>query len=335
MLKRFCGNFGVALKETSLKSPKLELSVGSKTFLIGEYGALEGGPALLCATEPQFVLKVYSRDEGARAKLAGDDRLMGFHAESPAARFMGDQPKFFFQYALEFVDPWSGRGGFGASSAQFLLCYALTLRGMDNGKGEGFASPEFEIDTRNLLEVYRSYSWKGEGLPPSGFDLLAQLSGGFSVVERSEIRTVLRDWPFKDLNFRLLHTGRKVATHEHLRSLRALPTEALSRAAEQAISAFAVGDSEEFVAALDEFYHILLEARLVSSQTQELVEQLQSLSGVLMAKGCGALGGDVLLVLQDPGATPLDQWARSHNLWISPVDQKLAPAMTFSLPGST
>jgi len=67
------------------------LSVPSKTFLIGEYVALEGGPALLLNTTPRFGLEVQK-----------DNKV--------------------------FRDPHRSRGGFGASGAEaLLLAYADAL----------------------------------------------------------------------------------------------------------------------------------------------------------------------------------------------------------------
>ena len=36
------------------------LSAPGKTFLVGEYVALAGGPSIVLATEPRFELRVYS-----------------------------------------------------------------------------------------------------------------------------------------------------------------------------------------------------------------------------------------------------------------------------------
>jgi len=91
------------------------LSVPGKTFLVGEYLALSGGPSLLVATEPRFVLRVKAVAPRGRAAHP-------FAAASPAGRYLSrvirDSEMF------EFQDPHQGAGGLGASSAQFALLYA-------------------------------------------------------------------------------------------------------------------------------------------------------------------------------------------------------------------
>src|SRR2546428_1248481 len=91
----------------------------SKSFFIGEYLALVGGRVLVAATLPQFELIVHS----------GQGRVRGIAAASPAGRWIATHPGFFNSTDIEFVDPHAGAGGWGASSAQFLMCYAAARQG--------------------------------------------------------------------------------------------------------------------------------------------------------------------------------------------------------------
>ena len=92
------------------------LSVPGKTFLLGEYVALDGGPSLLLSTEPRFELRVRARSR---------DVALPFHAQSPAGRFFERHADDLAAWEFEFRDPSGGRGGLGASSAQFALMYAF------------------------------------------------------------------------------------------------------------------------------------------------------------------------------------------------------------------
>src|SRR5262249_128237 len=96
---------------------KLQLTVPSKTYLVGEYLSLQGGPALLLNTAPRFKLTV-------NEKTAGDNHAF-FPVESPAGKYLKKYQKFFKKFSLTFHDPYDGKGGFGASSAQFCLLAAF------------------------------------------------------------------------------------------------------------------------------------------------------------------------------------------------------------------
>ncbi len=92
-------------------------SIPGKTFLAGEYLALYEGPTLVFLSQPYFELSVNK----------GHGETAGIHKESPAGLFIRKHQEYFANFDLKFIDPYSGRGGFGASTAQFLGCYALWL----------------------------------------------------------------------------------------------------------------------------------------------------------------------------------------------------------------
>jgi mevalonate kinase len=79
------------------------LSVPGKTFLVGEYVALDGGPSIVLATRPCFEMKIspFQQDstQGNHHVLAEDSRysasadhsivpIMPFAALSPAGSFL-------------------------------------------------------------------------------------------------------------------------------------------------------------------------------------------------------------------------------------------------------
>ena len=113
---------------------KIELSVPSKTFLLGEYVVIHGGPALVLTTEPRFTLY---------ALLQKTQRQIDIHSKSPAGKWIEQHADFYQQYHLQFNDPHQSKGGFGASGAQFILLEAL--RQYQNGE---------TMDNEDLLKKF-------------------------------------------------------------------------------------------------------------------------------------------------------------------------------------
>ncbi len=242
----------------------------SKTFLLGEYLVLEGGPALVLAHPPAF--------------HGGQGPGAGFAPASPAGRLAlarGLDPKQFF-----FKDPHAGRGGFGASGAEFLtVAHAL-------GCGEPWQT----------WELYREL-----GLPGSGTDILVQ---AFAPAEKisfvyvdQETRTLeLRPPAALGLELTLFHTQKKLATHEHL------ATKLPSLAGAAAI----VREEKNLVRAVRAYAEILESNGLVATHSQAALQDLKAEPTVQAAKGCGAMGSDVLLVLGQ--GAKLEPWAKRHSL---------------------
>src|SRR5437773_791580 len=147
----------------------LILTVPSKSFFVGEYTALNGGPAIIVATAPRFELKVRQ----------GAGWLVGIDKNSPAGQLVKKYALFFNQFDMEFTDPHLGRGGWGASTAQFLACYAL-LQWQDTASFESDIESEKYFDSHRMLNTYKEVAWDGKGIAPSGADLIGQLKGGFT-----------------------------------------------------------------------------------------------------------------------------------------------------------
>lgn len=253
--------------------PVATLHAPSKTFLMGEYLALSGGPAILLNTEPRFTLRVFRSEEC---------RLTGIAAESPAGKLLRNNG--FPAYSFEFTDPHEGRGGFGASSAQFALCYRFLHPG--------------SLHAGDVLDAYQDCAWAGAGHPPSGADVLSQLFGnGISLIHQQ--RAVSLAWPFADLGILLVRTGRKVATHEHLAGLNLRKTDALYDLVEDGWRSLAQKQAEPFLAAVRGFREELAKNDWIAPQTRELLNEVDSWPGIAAAKGCGALGADVLLIVHE------------------------------------
>ncbi len=260
------------------------LSVPSKSFLIGEYGVLKGGPALLVNTEPRFELRV-------RAGLKGENP---FHADSPAGKLYALNSGRLKNFVFDFKDPHEGRGGLGASSAQFALLYAFINQSLKIAEKNDNAD-----DNMRMLETYKKICERSEGLPPSGYDVLAQKVGGVSLIDVSRKVAESLEWTLKDLSFFLLRTGNKVATHNHLSKLSDLDVGYISKVTEYAIQKYISADTDGFLDSTSIFRKTLNDQQLTAKETMQMLEVLDKNSKILGAKGCGALGADIVIVFCD------------------------------------
>ncbi len=249
-------------------------SIPAKTFLLGEYAAIAGAPAIVLTTSPCFKLTLSDK--------AG---LHGIHPESPAGRWWLAHGRE--DMGLEWYDPYQGRGGMGASSAQFLGAYLASLHGQKGG-----------VRQEEMLDAYLQSAWSGEGLRPSGYDVLAQSLHGCVYIDRQTSHCQIFSWPFQDMTFLLLHTGKKLATHHHLQTM-VLPSEihSLALIVDRAKRAFESADSALLVDAVNGYHQQLKRMNLVAERSLEQIALLGKHHDVLAIKGCGAMGADVLLLL--------------------------------------
>ncbi|WP_133127500.1 mevalonate kinase family protein [Legionella nagasakiensis] len=244
----------------------------AKTFLLGEYVAIVGGPALVLTTTPCF-----------EVTLLDKVGLNNIHPASPAGRWWKESN---IEQGLSWFDPYQNRGGLGASSAQFLGAY--------------YASCYVHNKMGTLMEMHEAYSqvsWDKQGLRPSGYDVLAQSLRGCVYIHHQQRQYQIYDWPFDDLAFILLHTGKKLITHHHLQT-QSLPNEIneLSIIVELGKQAFESRDSACMIDAVNAYHKQLLSLNLVTKESQQYLDWLKQQTEILAAKGCGAMGADVLLL---------------------------------------
>ncbi|MGK5088120.1 hypothetical protein WDW86_11230 [Bdellovibrionota bacterium FG-2] len=266
-------------------------SCPSKIFLLGEYAVLAGGPALLASMAPRFEL------EGG---LSSGGVSFGelFSPLSPAGLLLertGKSP----QGLWKFIDRLEGRGGLGASSAQFIL----TLQALSSS----------ELDWKSVWRSFVDLTSQGEvGIAPSGADVVSQVQGGVVHFDpaRENVRALKFDFAAQVLVFSTtLQAGRKVATHEHLAQLgkRGFPEASwahelvlgLSETVALGVKALEANNVAELGRAFDHASSLLAAAKLECEETSGDREAFKAIKGVLGIKGSGALQSDALLVAFD------------------------------------
>lgn len=250
------------------------IQIPSKTFLLGEYAVLQKGPALVLAHGPYFSCAV------------GNQK---FHPDSPAGQLAPG-------LCVQWQDPHQGKGGFGGSGAEFVAAHALQT-------GKKTFSPEEAFSLREKYEA-----------PGSGVDILVQAFGAGKdpmVVSVNQESHSLEQMPLLGIQARIFHTGKKLLTHENLRG----PFPPLSQLApiiQKATEALRRQDAASFCAELMRYSQTLRQAGLLASHSAEACEKAPK--SALALKGCGAMGSDVILLLQEAGEKSPRDWAENHSL---------------------
>ncbi len=340
------------------RDARFHLKVPGKTFLVGEYLALAGGPSVVATTGPCFDFQWTALAEKPKS---GEKRIQhSFHADSPAGRLLNDLEKKISDtsaFSISFLDPHFGKGGLGASTAEFIGAWLFEMwltstqlqdrigadRRLDlvemlpNHVGE--IAPTWHSERvgsgrfRDPLDRYFQYLKAG-----SGADLVSQIAGGIAVWDGVHDHMRRFNWPFADLSMTLFKTGRKLATHEHLASSVANQNLAgpesirerglgvnlepgfeadMREWVKEAIQSLATSDADRFVASVRGTGRLLAESGRLADHSQSILDDLADVSSIRAAKGCGAMGSDVILVLHDPGESSsqfLTSFAHSHGL---------------------
>jgi mevalonate kinase len=248
--------------------------IPEKTFLVGEYLATQGGPAIVLTTEPCFEIE-----------LTEHPGLDGIHPDSPSGRFWLDGQTY--EQGLSFSDPLQGLGGMGASSAQFLGAYLA----------HSYLSDQHNhLD--EMLRVYQPLAYGGHGIVPSGYDVIAQALNRVVYIHRELDKIECMDWPFDELSFILIHTKQKLATHEHLKSMiQSARLSMLFDIVMKAKKAFEHKNADGLIAAVQDYGAALKAHGWLSPHTDSMMTRLLSDPKVLAAKGCGSMGADMVLLL--------------------------------------
>ena len=252
-----------------------EWLIPAKTFLVGEYVALDHGPAIIITTTPHFKLRLTTDSINTQA----------IHPQSPAGRFWAtyhNLDKF-----LSWEDPYHAIGGLGASSAQFLGAFFANCTLLN-------IKPELNA----LLETYYKYSWHGKGPRPSGYDLLAQAQAQCVYINLQHQIIQIYPWVFSELDFILIYTGTKLITHQYLESIPIPQTITnLIPIVNNTIAAFEHRDSQKLIDSVTAYQQQLTASQLTTPQSVQNLKTLLKNQKILAAKGCGAMGADILLLL--------------------------------------
>lgn len=267
---------------------RVKFKVPSKTFLVGEYSALRGAPALLLAHGPYFEIEF---KKTLQTKNSLTKTVNPFHPDSPAGIWLDIHEDVFANVGIEFQDPYKGAGGFGASTAQFIATYLYVLAqqnmlrsGVDLSDLQKWAITE---DYKNLFE--------DSEVTPSGYDVLSQLTGGLSSISFAQHNISSLSWPFKDIDILVYKTKHKVNTHEHLNQFQ-ISSEVqkfLEISSVHCIEAINKKNPDIFFAQIKEFSYILNKAKLMDPKIFALTEIWNKTPGVFVSRGCGAMGVDV------------------------------------------
>ena len=317
--------------------PKVQLcrsensySIPGKVFLLGEYAVLGGLPALVASVGPRFRLKARVAELGSHAVSQG---VWSPHPQSPLGRLMHWAHKMGLPpLEFEFEDPWSGAGGFGASTAQFAMGY-LAYSLLEGVQG----------DWLKAWKLYRELMGD-QSIVPSGADLVAQWQGAVCYFNPSQQQCeVLGSNPdgvsFDSSFWSSLMVfsatglaGRKVPTHEHLEQLsqkgflihNSIFLKTLEKIIHDGIIAIDQRDHTAFGAAMNAYAQTLHENGLEVEATAEDRKILGKIPGVLGVKGAGALQSDAILVLVGPESLNRSQVIEvAHSLGLRQVTDGL------------
>lgn len=277
------------MKETRPEYISKSYSCAGKVFLLGEYTVLNSGSGLLAAVAPRFSLSTHQGEVSVENK---------FTIGSPAQRLCQNlraSGRLKDEIFVEFDDPHRGEGGFGASTAQYILTAAAL---------------DLNMAISSLWARYRKNTTSSQGTIPSGADLVCQMLGGFVFFDGSDPSQST------SLNARISgdhilvfsatgQEGRKTPTHIHLEDLmtKGFPEQysdmlrELDQGVELGRKAIEGGDLPGFGKALENYGDILAKNALEVEATREDRQAIRSLSGVLGVKGSGALQSDAVIVL--------------------------------------
>lgn len=269
------------------------IKIPGKTFLFGEYIATKGGASLIFTSQPLFELKV------ELASCASSP----FHPESPAGKFYQKYQTALEPFHFDFINPYQ-LGGLGASTAEFLSLYLFTqsLVGLE------------KLTDKALIELYQSFNIK-TGIKPSGADLIGQMHQGIHYFYPNKNIQKKHPWPFDDLSLILFHTNKKLATHEHLQTLKIKNNlSKLQNIADNAYQAFTEADSQAFIDEINHYSGELKALNLVANHSQAILSEYKKNPLILASKGCGALGADVIMLLCKPSSkAPLVSFIKKQN----------------------
>lgn len=255
----------------------IEISCPAKTFILGEYSVLDGGPAVLINTAPRFRC-VFSKDSQAKP--------LSFPKKSPVSQWASGHQEEFKDLSLKWTDPFQGKGGLGFSSAQFNMLYGYSL--MRQGVSLDQISPQ------KIWRVYREMEF--EGWIPSGADVVSQWVGGVCLFQQNPLRVRSLMLPLPSIECLIVRTGERLNTYEYLKDLKLKDVSALKNLAQEGVIALESGDEKSFLKIVNEYGLALSDQGFVTEHTKNILQELQTFKEIKALKGCGAMGAEMIII---------------------------------------
>lgn len=239
----------------------MKLNVPGKTFLVGEYSVLLGGSAIGLATKPCFEI-TYDQALG-----------LNFHTESPAGCYLRKHNK---SVLVSMKDPYIS-GGFGRSTAEYWAAIA----------------PDLLKINQAFYKIFEEYKSLHTG---SGVDLAFQYFGQVCLADPLIQFYQTFNWHFENLDFYIISTGFKIKTHEHLKNLNLNLLRDLPALSNKITKVFSENKEFEFLALMKDWCKALEAHGLTHASSLEMKAVLEAFEPIKLAKPCGALGADVIIV---------------------------------------
>ncbi len=281
----------------------MRLRVPSKTFFVGEYVALKGGPALVVCTEPDFIFEKHNE--------VSLEQTLSLYEGSPSFLYSKKENLESDLKQTSMHDPHDRRGGFGASGAKFIFLNVLA-------NSKKWQDPFFL--RKKLLEHTNS------SRPPSGYDVMSQVTGRVAklVVNKNQAQSL--SWNYPGVDFAVVRTGYKMQTHDYLETLPDLNLEKLEVLANEAIMSYESGHLS-FFTKVSEYYNELVQLKLIDKKSQAMVSQAVSSKLFLSGKACGAGGVDTMLFFfESEIKKEVQAYFQKHELEIVHFGHHLASA---------
>ncbi len=265
---------------------------------------MDGAEALLVNTRPRFEFHIQYPVEKSDVV---------FHPNSPAGLFVEENKDIFSSISIQCSQDIEK--GFGSSGAEFNCVYLL--KALLKGRSVKDISC-FDILEKYLLLLRKQKPicesvqdnepscseavFAGPTLrfcespyTPSGADLVSQWMGKVCIFAKpSCIESI--NWPFKDLSFALIHTGEKLKTWKHLENLKKKKFSSLKEISLIALEAVRSSSEGPFIRSIQDYQKALENEGLSHPETKKIIQELKSCPEVLAAKGCGAMGAEVIAV---------------------------------------
>lgn len=178
------------------------------------------------------------------------------------------------QSMYNFIDPHQGKGGFGASSAIVL----------------GYSQLTQPNSLKAAWALNQHYHPNG-----SGADIICQYAGGLTSVNVNDQTFHHLSLP-ENLDCIVLRSGIKIPTHTHLHDLKKRDFTELSLLIEPIINKKNLLE-HELIDTIQRYESLLRKMTLRSPAVIPMIDWVQSVPEVIAAKGCGALGADVIIAI--------------------------------------